>query len=126
MTDSGCRNCGGTGWTSHPSLSDRGEERREPCECDRRTPPAANTWEREAVAHAIELCTTPYISEALADAALAYLAPIRAAEIAAAEAKAEARIVAWLRDDCPGCPYVAERGIANAIERREHAQEAGE
>lgn len=58
-----------------------------------------------------------------ADAALAYLAPIRAREIAAAEARGaaeeRARVVAWLRS----LPHYAN--LANQIERREHAQEAG-
>ena len=64
------------------------------------TPPTPATEGREAVAHAIELCATPYISEALADAALYALAPIRSAEILAAEANERARIAsnetAWL------------------------------
>jgi len=115
------------------------------------TTPATDVGEREAVALAMlngkrvreGWPTTAEIPEGFIDAdewraeahdALSALAPIRAAETTAAHARgladgvkqSEAAIVAWLRDDCPGCPYVAERGIANAIERREHAQEAGE
>lgn len=50
-----------------------------------------------------------------ADAALAYLAPIRAREIAAAEARERARVVAWLRND-PDAHYKPY----DAIERGEH------
>ncbi len=39
--------------------------------------------------------------------------------IAAAQTE-RAAIVAWLRDDCPGCPYVAEYAVADAIESLAH------
>ena len=72
-------------------------------DCYRAGCPKSDTEEREAVAHAIELCATPYISEALAECALSALAPIRAAEILAAEANVTARIVAWLRGESGIC-----------------------
>lgn len=58
-----------------------------------------------------------------ADAALSALAPVRAAEILAAEANERARIVAWLRDCKGGCGIDAIEAMCDAadqIERNEH------
>ena len=75
-----------------------------------------NTEEREAVAHAIELCATPYISEALADAALSALAPYRAAEILAAEANERARALGQAAEHINRLE-AALRGLLSTVER---------
>ena len=100
------------------------------------TPPTPATDEREAVALAMlngkrlreGWPITASIPEGFADGdewrleaqdALSALAPIRAAEILAAEANERARIVAWLRATSTGLD-LTNRRIADAIERNEH------
>ena len=98
--------------------------------------PTPATEEREAVALAMlngkrlreGWPITASIPEGFADGdewrleaqdALSALAPIRAAEILAAEANERARIVAWLRATSTGLD-LTNRRIADAIERNEH------
>jgi len=104
-----------------------------------RTPPTPATDEREAVAVALWVAdavrAAPNVARyrnaasfkeqdanhielwlGQAGAALSALAPVRAAEILAAEANERARIVAWLR----GYASVHWRDAADAIERNEH------
>ena len=105
------------------------------CQSERRTtpPPTPATEEREAVARALYDHESPNSALAwehkpahfqenvrrYADAALSALAPIRAAEILAAEANERARIVASLRATSTGLD-LTNRRIADAIERGEH------
>ena len=97
-----------------------------------RTLPTPATDEREAVARAVErldIETNGFYCDpsapiskwgyALAEAALSALAPIRSAEILAAEANERARIVAWMRATSTGLD-LTKRRIADAIERGEH------
>ena len=108
------------------------------CQSERRTtpPPPPAAEEREAVARAMYECDplrvagppswdkdSDEIERGIylrdADAALSALAPVRAAEILAAEANERARIVASLRATSTGLD-LTNRRIADAIERGEH------
>jgi len=114
------------------------------CQSGRRTtpPPTPATEEREAVAVALWVAdavrAAPNVARyrnaasfkeqdanhielwlGQAGAALSALAPIRAAEILAAEANERARIVASLRATSTGLD-LTNRRIADAIERNEH------
>ena len=98
------------------------------CQSERRTTPTPAAEEREAVARAMLEWGTPWDSVEtgiLADAVLSALAPIRAAEILAAEARGReveaAAIMDWLCDTYdPDDEHDERLDIAQAIEVVRH------